>query len=354
MAVTLRSLAAAIGAEVDEGANATAGNAATVEHVTVSSVQTLDEAGPQQVSFLSNPKYASQLQTTRAAAVIVARGVRRPDALRNPNLVLLRSADPYFAYRQAVVKLHGFRKHPHEGVHPAAHVDPSATVGPGSVLYPGAFVGPRARLGKECILYPNAVVYDDCVLGDRVILHAGAVIGADGYGYASHRDDDKVVRHYKIPQMGNVVLEDDVEVGANAAVDRAVMGTTFVGRGTKIDNLVTIGHNVRVGEHGLIVAQVGIAGSTVVGHHVTMAGQGGIAGHLHIGDGVTLGAQAGVFMDVPDQSTLVGAPAMPAGRARRVYSIFTQLPELLDRVKKLEQAMGEMSGGDGKEDAEGV
>ncbi len=348
MAVTLKSLAAAIGAEVDEGVDAP-----SLEHLTVCGVQTLEEAGPEQVSFLSNPKYAGQLQGTRAAAVICAPSVRRPEGLRNPHLVLLRSHEPHFAYRQAVVKLHGFREHPHEGVHPAAHVDPSATVGAGSVLYPGAYVGPRARLGRDCILYPNAVVYDDCVLGDRVILHAGAVIGADGYGYASRRDDDKVVRHHKIPQMGNVVLEDDVEVGANAAVDRAVMGTTFIGRGTKIDNLVTVGHNVRVGEHGLLVAQVGIAGSTVVGHHVTMAGQAGVAGHLKIGDNVTIGGKGGIVGDVPDGSTLVGAPAMPAGRARRVYSIFTQLPELLDRVKKLEEALGQTpSGGGAKEGAE--
>jgi UDP-3-O-[3-hydroxymyristoyl] glucosamine N-acyltransferase len=187
-------------------------------------------------------------------------------------------------------------------------VDRTASLGEGCVLYPGAYVGPRARLGRECILYPNAVVYDDCVLGDRVILHAGAIIGADGYGYASRRDDDKVVRHHKIPQMGNVVLEDDVEVGANTTIDRAAIGSTVIGRGTKIDNLVTVGHGASVGEHGLLVAQSGIAGSTVVGHHVTMAGQAGVAGHLKIGDNVTIGAGSIVTQNLPSNVLAFGQP----------------------------------------------
>src|SRR6185503_17269636 len=162
----------------------------------------------------------------KATAVIVSPGVTGPDGL-----ALLKTKDPYYAFTKAVVRLHGYRQHPHQGIHPAAHVDPTAAVGEGTVIYPGVYVGPRVRIGRDCILYPNAVIYDDCVLGDRVILHAGAVIGADGYGYASRRDDDNVVRHHKIPQMGNVVLEDDVEVGANSAIDRAVMGTTLIGRG---------------------------------------------------------------------------------------------------------------------------
>lgn len=329
MGLTLRELADRIGAElVGDG------------DTEVSSAATLEEAEPGQVSFLSNPKYGSLLDSTRASAVIVAPSVR---GATGQSVALLKTKDPYYAFAQAVITLHGHRIHPHAGVHPAAHVDPSATVGDGTVIYPGVFIGPRAKVGRDCILYPNAVVYDDCVLGDRVILHACAVIGVDGFGYASHKEDDGVVRHHKIPQVGNVVIEDDVEIGANCSICRAALGSTLVCVGTKIDGNVALGHGVKIGPHGLLVAQVGIAGSTVVGHHVTMAGQVGVAGHLKIGDGVTLGAKTGIMNDIPDQTTLLGYPGMPPMQARRVYAIFTQLPELLDRVKKLEAQVGELS-----------
>jgi UDP-3-O-[3-hydroxymyristoyl] glucosamine N-acyltransferase len=334
--ITLRELAAGIGADVAGGDPETK----------VSSVNTLEDAGPDEVSFLSNAKYVRLLETTRAAAVIVASGVR------SDRVTLLRTSDPYFAFRQAVVKLHGYRRHPHDGVHPAAHVDPTATVGEGTVVYPGVYVGPRARVGRDCILYPNVVVYDDCVLGDRVIIHAGTSIGHDGFGFSTHREKDAEAMHYKIPQVGNVIVEDDVEIGANCAVDRATLGSTVIGKGTKFSNLVSIGHGTRIGPHGLLVGLVGIAGSTKVGHHVTLAGQVGVAGHLEIGDRVVVAAQSGVINDVPDQTTLMGAPAMPASQARRAYALFTQLPQLLERIKRLEQQVEELSG-DSTGDASG-
>ncbi len=321
----LSELAQRIGAEV-------AGDASLEVH----SVTTLDTAQPGQVSFLANRKYAHQLETTKASAVIVAPNVKCD------RVTLLKSADPYYAFAQALVALHGHRKHPHGGIHPSAHVDPAATIGEGAVVYPGAYVGPRAKIGRDCILYPNAVVYDDCVLGDRVILHAGAVIGQDGYGYSTHAGE-----HHKIPQIGNVILEDDVEVGANTCIARAALGSTVIGKGTKIDALVMVGHNTRVGPHGLLVAQAGIAGSTTIGHHVTLAGQAGVAGHLKIGDNVTVAAQSGVMNHVEDGSILIGSPAMPASHSRRVYTLFTQLPELADRIKTLEAKLAEMNG-DGK------
>lgn len=321
-AMTLTQLASEIGAEVVGDGS-----------LTVSSVATLEEAGPGQVSFLSNAKYVRHLETTRATAVIVA------GAVRSDRVALLRTRDPYYAFSRAVVLLHGYRRHPHAGVHPQAHVDPTATVGEGTVIYPGAYVGPRARVGRDCILYPNVTVYDDCVLGDRVVLHASTSIGHDGFGYASRRDPDGVVRHHKIPQAGNVVVEDDVEMGANCSVDRAALGSTVVGRGTKFSNNISIGHGVRIGEHGLLVGQVGIAGSVALGHHVTIAGQVGVAGHIRVGNGVTIGGQSGVTNDVEDGATIIGSPAMPANRARRVLTLFTQLPELLDRIKRLEQAV---------------
>jgi UDP-3-O-[3-hydroxymyristoyl] glucosamine N-acyltransferase len=307
--------------------------------VEVSSVSTLEDAQAGQVSFLSNARYAKLLDTTKASAVIVAPKTRAA----GPGVAMLRAADPYFAFQKAMVKLHGHRKHPFNGVHPQAFVDPTATIGEGTTIYAGAFVGPGAKIGRDCILYPNVAVYDGCVLGDRVILQANVIIGADGYGYATNGGV-----HHKIPQAGNVIIEDDVEIGANSCVDRAALGSTLVGKGTKIDDLVMIGHSVKIGPGCLIVAQVGIAGSCEIGKYVVMAGQVGVAGHLNIGDKVTIGAKSGVISDIPEGQTVLGMPAMPARHSRRVYSIFTQLPELLERIKTLEQQVENltMTGGD--------
>jgi UDP-3-O-[3-hydroxymyristoyl] glucosamine N-acyltransferase len=335
--VSLKELAAAIGAEPpSDGAS----------DVIVRACKSIDAAGPGDVTFLSNPKYADQLDTTGATAAIVAASVTCPS---NPGLVLLKTKDPYYAWSLALVRLHGHRRHPHAGVHPSAHVDKTASIGEGTVIYPGAFVGPRTKVGRDCILYPNVVVYDDCVIGDRVIIHAGSSIGPDGFGFATHKDADGIWRHHKIPQVGNVIIEDDVEIGSNTSISRGAVGNTVIGQGTKIDNNVAIGHGVRVGAHGLLVAHVGVAGSTTIGHHATIAGQVGITGHIKIGDGVTIAAQSGVMADVPDQTTVIGSPAMPASHARRVYFLFTQLPTLQDRIKKLEQAVEEL-GDDGDED----
>jgi UDP-3-O-[3-hydroxymyristoyl] glucosamine N-acyltransferase len=272
------------------------------------------------------------LETTRASAVVAALSVK---AVKNT--VLLKASDPYFAFRQAVVKLHGFRKHSHQGVHPKAHVEHSASVGEGSILYPGVYIGPNARVGRDCILYANAVVYDNCVLGDRVIVQSGAVIGADGYGFATHKGE-----HHKIPQTGNVVVEDDVEIGACCSIERAMLGSTLIGKGTKIDQLVVVGHGCKIGPHCLLVAQTGISGSVTLGHHVTLAGQTGVTGHLKIGDQVTVGAQSGIISDIEDQRTVVGSPAMPVVHAKRVYTLFTQLPDIVDRLKAVEQRVEEL------------
>jgi UDP-3-O-[3-hydroxymyristoyl] glucosamine N-acyltransferase len=317
----LAELAEKIGAEIVGDAD-----------VQIESCATLEQAKAGQVSFLSNAKYAKQLETTNASAVVVAKNV-------NSNRVaLLRAADPYYAFSQAVVLLHGYRRHPHAGIHPEANVDPSASIGEGTVIYPGCYVGPRAKVGSHCILYANVVVYDDCVLGDRVTIHANTTIGQDGFGYATHKGI-----HHKIPQVGNVIIEDDVEIGSNCAIERATLGSTIIGKGTKFCDLIAIGHGTKVGEHCLFVAQVGLAGSVTTGHHVTMAGQVGVAGHLKIGNNVMIAAQSGVIDDLEDQKIYLGSPAMPANQARRVYTIFQQLPELVDRIKQLEQKIEELS-----------
>jgi len=321
VAVLLKELAVKIGAELVGDGN-----------LSIHSVNTLEEAKAGQISFLANPKYVKQLETTNASAVIVSPGVK------HERLPLLKSKEPYYAFTQAVVALHGYRKHPLRGISPAAHVDPTASIGEGTIVYPGVYVGPRTKVGRDCVLHANVVIYEDCIIGDRVIINANSSIGPDGFGFATLNG----IQH-KIPQVGKVIIEDDVEVGANTAIDRAALGSTVIGKGSKVGNLNAIGHNVRIGEHSLIVAQVGIAGSVRIGHHCTMAGQVGVAGHLKIGNNVTLGAQTGVMDDIPDQSTYIGAPAMPAQQARRVYSLFTQLPDLLQRIKQLEQKVEELS-----------
>jgi UDP-3-O-[3-hydroxymyristoyl] glucosamine N-acyltransferase len=291
----------------------------------VSSVASLEEAGAGQVSFLSNPKYEKQLLTTRATAVIASK------TTRSSRVTLLRCDDPYFALMNTMVLLYGHRVHPHTGVHPQAHVDPTARIGKGCVIYPGAYVGPRAVLGKDCILYPNAVVYDDCVLHDRVILQAGAVVGQDGFGFATHGGT-----HHKIPQVGIVEVHDDVEIGANATIQRATLGKTVIGAGTKISDLVAIGHGATIGPEGLVVSLAGIAGSTKIGRRATIGGQAGIAGHVVIGDHVTIAARGGVVNDVPDRAVMYGAPATPAPHGRKGLSLLAQLPEIVDRIRALE------------------
>jgi UDP-3-O-[3-hydroxymyristoyl] glucosamine N-acyltransferase len=321
---TLKELAAEIGAElIGDGSAA------------VSSVSTLDEARPGQLGFLSNPKYQKQLQTTQASAVIVGNDIVCD------RLNLLRAKDPHLAMQKAVVALHGHRRHRHCGVHPRAVVDETARVGAGTVVYPGAFIGADVTLGSDCVIYPNAVIYDGCVIGDRVIIHAGAVIGADGFGYATSAGV-----HHKIPQIGNVIIEDDVEVGANSTIDRAALGSTFIGKGTKIDNLVALGHNVRVGPGCLLVAQVGVAGSTTLGHHVVLGGQVGIAGHLEIGDMVMAAGQCGISGSVEPSAVIGGSPHMPLREARRVYTLLRELPAIVKRVKDLENAASQPNEGE--------
>ena len=317
--------------------------------VVITSVNTLEAAGPGELTFLSNPKYQRQLATTKAAAVIVS-----PEFSAAP-ANLLQVADPYFALRQVMVELYGFRRQPTGGVHPRANVSPlatlaegvtvcplatveaGATIGPRTVLYPNVYVGANARIGADCVLHPNVVVYDECILGDRVTLHAGTVIGQDGFGFATHGGV-----HHKIPQVGIARLGNDVEMGANCAIDRATLGETLIGNGTKFSDLVAIGHGAVIGEHCLLVAQVGIAGSVTLGKYCVLAGQVGVAGHLKIGDGVTMAAKSGVINDIPAGQTILGQPAIDINKAKKNYVAFVQLAELRDKVRQLENHLREL------------
>ncbi len=311
----------------------------------IAGVNTLEAAGPDEVSFLANPKYVPQLKTTAAGAVICsaefAGDVERALVSENPYLDFGRCV-ALFARPQGCM----------QGIHAQAYVDPLAEVAEGCTVYPFAFIGPRARIGagttvfpgcyvgedcvvgSGCILYPNVVLMAETVLGDDCILHAGVVLGADGFGFAPTPYGIQ-----KIPQIGTVAIGNDVEIGANTTIDRAVLGATSVGDSTKIDNLVQIGHNVQMGEQCLIVAQVGISGSTKVGNNVTIAGQAGIAGHLSIGNGVTLGPKAGVAKSVPDGQILGGNPVVDKGTFLRTMTVMPKLPDMYKRLQQLEKEL---------------
>jgi UDP-3-O-[3-hydroxymyristoyl] glucosamine N-acyltransferase len=278
---------------------------------------------------------------------------------------LIRCKDPYFAFRQAMVLFHGFRQPEFDGIDSRANVDASAAiaagvriaafatvsrhaaVGEGTVIYPGAYIGPGCRIGRDCTIYPNVTLYEGTILGDRVTVHAGSSIGHDGFGYATHKGEDGIVRHEKIPQSGWVVLEDDVEIGACCAIDRATMGPTVIGAGTKFSNLVAIGHGTRLGKHCLFVAQSGIAGSVHVGNYCVFGGQAGVVGHISIGDGAKAAAQSGITGDVQAGQEVGGSPALPLAQTRRIWLSLSRLPQLRNAVRRLVREMSAMKQGGG-------
>jgi len=315
--------------------------------VEVRRVAGIDESGPGDLTFVANPRYLARLATTRASAVILAPEVETP-------LPCLLSPEPYLAYARAAALLHPPAR-PAPGVHPSAQVHPTAVLGEGVHVGALAVVGPGVRVGARTALYPHVVLYaevligDDCLLhsavqvrercrlGDRVTVQNGAVIGGDGFGFARRSDG----AYEKIPQVGIVVLEDDVEIGALVAIDRASMGETRVGRGTKIDNLVQVGHSVRIGEDTVIAGQVGIAGSTRIGSKVVLAGQVGVAGHLTVGDGATATAQTGIPASVEAGALVSGYPAIDNRAWLKASAVFPRLPELQRRVRALERRLEE-------------
>ncbi|XFA73532.1 UDP-3-O-(3-hydroxymyristoyl)glucosamine N-acyltransferase [Thermosynechococcaceae cyanobacterium Okahandja] len=311
-------------------------------------VAPLEAATATDVSFLANPKYTSLLQRTAAAAVFV-----RPDFEGEAACPLLRVPDPYLAFAQCI-ELFYPQPQPSGRIHPTAIIGEEVELGAGVSIGAYTVIGDRVRIGdrtvihSHCTLYDNVVVGADCLihshcalregvkLGDRVILQNSVVLGADGFGYVPLPDG----RHYKIPQVGTVVLGDDVEIGAGTTIDRATLGETKVGAGSKIDNLTMVAHNCTIGEHAILCAQVGLAGSTHVGNHVILAGQVGAAGHLSIGDRAIVSAKSGISSSVPAQARMGGIPAMEQSLYLRVSAAVKQLPELLKRVRALEAKLG--------------
>ncbi len=316
---------------------AAAGDTATL----ITGVKGIEDAGPGDITFLANPKYMKFLETTAASAVIVAPDV---DPGQKPHITI---DNPYLAFAKVVTLFSvGTRDyfgvspdafvHPDARVHTECAIYPFAYVGKGAevkrkaVLYPGVYLGDGASVGEESVLYPNVTVMDRCIIMDRVIIHGGTVIGADGFGFA-HEGAKQV----KFPQIGIVVIEDDVEIGSNCSIDRAALGETRIHRGVKMDNLIQIGHNVVVEEDSILVAQVGISGSTHIGKKVVLAGQAGLVGHITVGDGAVVTAKAGVTKNVPPGEVITGFPMMPHKKWLRVMSVMGKLPELKKEIETL-------------------
>ena len=313
----------------------------------ISGLNGLVEAGPGELSFYGNTRYRKQYDASRASAVLVGR-----DAAPREGVSLVRVANPHLAFAQISRLFHplptyaagvspGAHVHPEASVHPdatvmaGATVDKGARVGARTVLFPGVYVGEAAAIGEDCLLYPNVTVREHCVVGARVMLHASCVVGADGFGFAFNPEGARGPEHYKVPQAGIVRIEDDVEVGACTTIDRATLGETVIGRGTKIDNLVQIAHNVKVGPLSLLCAQAGVSGSSELGTGVVLAGQVGVVGHIRVGDMAKVGAQSGVAHDVEDGQTVSGTPAMPHKEWLRASAALGQLGDLLKEVRTL-------------------
>jgi len=337
-AVTLADLAARLGCRLEGDGS-----------IEVRRVAGIEDAGPGDVTFLANSKYASHLATTRASAIIV------DESLAGAPCAMLRTRKPYLAFAEAVAILPPPAA-PVAGISAHAVIDPTAEIGAGVSVAPFVVVGPRARVGAgtvlgahvvigaesvvgaDCVLHAHVSIRERVTIGDRVVIQDSAVVGSDGYGFARREDGS----HQKIPQVGTVVIENDVEIGAQSAIDRPAVGETRIGQGTKIDNLVQIAHGVRIGRHVLLAAQVGIAGSTTLEDHVIMAGQSGATGHVRLSRGAVVGAKSAVTKDVEAGQHVTGIPAADVAEWRELVVLTRRLPELRKTVAALEARLAEI------------
>jgi UDP-3-O-[3-hydroxymyristoyl] glucosamine N-acyltransferase len=337
-------------------------------NLVVSGVSGIMEAQEGDVTFVGNSRYISLIEHTKATAIIA------PDGVRSSSKPIIRTKDPSLAFAQIVAMVHPVEvRHP-QGIHESAVIARSAKIGSGSgigpcvvveeeveigentVVYAGCYIGYHVKIGRDCLIYPNVSIRERVVIGDRVFIQSGTVIGSEGFGYVSVGGT-----HRLIPQVGTVVVEDDVEIGANVTIDRARFDKTVIGRGSKIDNLVQIAHNVIIGPDSIIIAQAGISGSTRIGRGVTIAGQAGLVGHITVGDGAVLAAQAGVTKSVAANTIVSGYPARLHNEAKRINAYVQKLPELVSEVRALKKSVealrstqtenqGEKDGRDAAED----
>jgi UDP-3-O-[3-hydroxymyristoyl] glucosamine N-acyltransferase len=330
---TLKEIAELVGGEV-------VGNDSTV----ITGVSGIKEAGDGDITFVANPKYFPLMEKTGASAIITSREVKEAPK------PIIRTDNPSLSFAKIVsLAAPGELKHP-KGIHPTAVlgkdvstgrdvsigpyvvIEDNVSIGDGTIIYSGTFVGHHSKIGSGALIYANVSIRENITIGNRVIIHSGTVIGSDGFGFATIEG-----MHQKIPQVGTVEVGDDVEIGANVAIDRARFEKTVIGSGTKIDNLVQIAHNVVIGKNSIVVAQVGISGSTTVGNNVVLAGQVGLVGHINIGDNVIVMAQSGVSKSIPAGTMAWGYPAKPAAQAKRVNAAVQNLPRLYETVSELKK-----------------
>jgi len=315
--------------------------------VKVTTIAKIEEGFEGALSFLANPAYEQYLYTTNSSIVLVNKTFV-PTGEIKATLIRVDNAYESFASLLRLIEQSKPRK---KGIHPMAIIEPSAkiggdvyigpysyigencSIGSGCSIYPNVYIGDNSKVGDNCVLYAGVKIYHECIIGNECIIHAGAVIGSDGFGFAP-----SATEYSKIPQLGNVILEDNVEIGANTAIDRATMGSTIIRKGVKLDNLIQIGHNVEVGENTVMAAHAGIAGSTKIGKNCMLGGQAGIAGHIKIAAGTKIGAQAGIISDIKEENTaILGSPALDIKQYMRSYAIFRRLPDLKTKLDALEK-----------------
>jgi UDP-3-O-[3-hydroxymyristoyl] glucosamine N-acyltransferase len=316
--------------------------------IVINGVSGIKEAKDGEITFVANSKYAPLMNLTDASAIIVSRDVK------NGRITLVRADDPYLAFTKVMQLWANGNGEPGPpvGVHPTVVIgrgvkfgkrvsvqayvvlEDQVEIGDDVIISPQVYIGRKSRIGDGTLVYPRVTIREKITVGKRCIIHSGTVIGSDGFGFAPVKGV-----HHKVPQIGTVIIEDDVEIGANVTIDRATIGKTLIGKGTKVDNLVQIAHNVVIGENSIIVAQVGISGTAVLGKGVTVAGQAGVAGHLTVGDNTTIAARAGVTKNVPPNSCVSGFPAKPHDEEKRLKANLRRLPELVKTVRELEQRL---------------
>ncbi|MBN8686971.1 MAG: UDP-3-O-(3-hydroxymyristoyl)glucosamine N-acyltransferase [Chitinophagales bacterium] len=315
--------------------------------VTVDSFGKIEEAGEGQLSFFANPKYEEYLYSTKASVIIISEGFE----LKHPvKATLIRVPDAYSAFATLLSKYQEIKQQSLAGIQQPVYIAPTASygeqvfigafaylggqvkVGNQTKIYPNVYLGDNVVVGDNCVLHPGVKIYNDCVIGNNVIIHGGTIIGSDGFGFAPQADGS----FKKVPQIGNVVVEDNVEIGSNTTIDRATIGSTIIKSGAKLDNLIQVAHNVEIGHSTVIAAQAGISGSTKIGNGVMIGGQAGIVGHIHLGDGAKVNAQSGVSKSIDPGKAVTGSPAYDYTAALRSQAVSRKLPDLEKKIKELE------------------
>jgi len=325
------------------------GNVEGDDSIQISGLGKIEQAQPGQITFISNPKYQKFIETTKASAVLVSQDF--PPVSKT----VVRTENPYVAFLQLLKFFHPPLEMIEPGIHASAVIDSTAkigdqvrigagvvigkncVIGDRTIIYPGVVIGPEVAVGSNTVLHANVVLREQVKIGNNVILHSGVIVGSDGFGFAREG-----VLYHKIPQVGIVIIEDDVEIGANCTIDRATLGATIIRQGVKLDNLIQVAHNVEIGENTVIAAQTGISGSTKIGKNAIVGGQVGFVGHIEVGDGVTVGAQSGVSKNLPPNAVYFGYPAKPIMQAKREEAAFRRLPDLLKRVSELEAKIAKL------------